>query len=105
MRKSISVTSGFKARNISTASRPLAASPTRSMSASLANSDAMPFRTSGWSSAQRTRMESTDRFESTNIHLLTRQREHDRHRCPYVGDAGELELRSNMLGAFFHSQD
>ena len=56
MRMSISTTVGWKRAALSTASSPLLASATISMSGSPASSMRKPPRTSDWSSATRTRM-------------------------------------------------
>ncbi|CAM5480413.1 hypothetical protein SALBM217S_06998 [Streptomyces griseoloalbus] len=56
MRMSIRTTSGASSRTCSTASRPLTASPTTSMSGMALSSTEKPSRTIIWSSAIRTRM-------------------------------------------------
>src|SRR3990172_9061067 len=56
MEMSMTITSGVRLRASSTASRPLEASPTTSMSGSMSRRARSPERSTAWSSARRTRI-------------------------------------------------
>ncbi len=63
IRTSISITSGRSLAASATASAPLPASPTTSMSGSPASNIVNPLRTSAWSSATTTRIVMPSRLE------------------------------------------